>query len=88
MHDHGQAKPCKCNHDDEKDGQSGGKPGDWTQFLPGNLGQGGAPSSGGCPKNDQVVNGARETDARDNPNQAGGIPELRRQHRARAALRP
>ena len=74
--------------DDEEDRDRGGGARDRSDFGARDLGQRAAASPGRRPQDDQIVNGAGEADAADQPDQPWRVAELRRQHRTDERTRP
>ena len=77
-----EAQAGERDHDDEEDGDRGGDAGDRADLGARDVGERTAAAPHRGPQDDVVVDRAREADAGDEPDEAGGIAELSRKHRA------
>ena len=76
------AEAGERDDDDEEDRDRGDEPGERADLALDDLGQRPAAAAGRRPQDHRVVHRAGETDAGDEPDEAGRVAELRRQHRA------
>ena len=79
--DHGNPEAGQRDNDDEQDGNRSGRAGDRADFRSRDIGKRAAAASGGRPERNEIVHGASEATARDDPHKPRCIAELRREHR-------
>ena len=79
--DDGEAEAGERDGRHEQDGDAGGGAGDGADFGAGDLGQRPAAAPGRRPERGEVVHGAGEADAGDEPDEPGREAKLRREHR-------
>ena len=77
-----EAEAGERDDDDEQDGDGGGGAGDRADLGARDVGERAPAAARRRPQNDQVVDGAGEADAGDQPDEPGRVAELRGEHRA------